>query len=99
MRKHNRPLSMSEVASTLECDLNELDRMVLRVVDILDLKGHEFPVFDIVDSLGRAARNAPSSSKVEADRLERSVKQGIVLLQYAMKWFLTTTGRQPLPIV
>ncbi|XP_022994521.1 plant-specific TFIIB-related protein PTF2 [Cucurbita maxima] len=98
MRKDNRPLPMSEVASTIECDLHELGRMVLRVVDFLDLKGPAFPGFDIVGSLERAARNSPSFSKVEADTLDIIVKQGIFLLQCAMKWFLTT-GRQPLPMV
>ncbi|KAA0057033.1 transcription factor IIIB 50 kDa subunit [Cucumis melo var. makuwa] len=98
MRKDNRPLSMSEVASAVECDLHELGRMVMRVVDFLDLRGSEFPVFDIVGSLERAARNSPSFSRLEADILERIVKQGIFLLQCAMKWFLTT-GRQPLPMV
>lgn len=98
MRKDNRPLPMSEVASTIECDLHELGRMVIRVVDFLDLKGPEFPVFDIVGSLERAARNSPSLSRVDAEILDRIVKQGIFLLQCAMKWFLTT-GRQPLPMV
>ncbi|CAK9327497.1 unnamed protein product [Citrullus colocynthis] len=98
MRKDNRPLPMSEIASAVECDLHELGRMVIRVVDFLDLKGPEFPVFDIVGSLERAARNSPSFSRVDADTLERIVKQGIFLLQCAVKWFLTT-GRQPLPMV
>ncbi|XP_022156843.1 plant-specific TFIIB-related protein PTF2 [Momordica charantia] len=98
MRKDNIPLPMSEVASTIECDVHELGRMVLRVVDFLDLKGPEFPVFNIVGSLERVTRNSPSFSRVEADTMERMIKQGIFLLQCAMKWFLTT-GRQPLPMV
>ncbi|KAJ7968698.1 TFIIB transcription factor [Quillaja saponaria] len=42
--------------------------------------------------------NSPSFSGVERSIMDRMHKQGIFLIQCAVKWFLTT-GRQPLPVV
>ncbi|XP_059438317.1 plant-specific TFIIB-related protein PTF2 [Corylus avellana] len=99
MRKDNKPLPIAEVASVICSDIYELGRMVARVVDFLDLKGPEkFPEFDIVWSFKRAVRNSSTLSSVESDTLEIMRKQGIFLIQCAVKWFLTT-GRRPMPVV
>ncbi|KAG2683948.1 hypothetical protein I3760_10G057700 [Carya illinoinensis] len=99
MRKDNKLLPIAEVASIIGCDIFELGRMVSRVVDFLDLKGpEEFPEFDIVASFERTVRNSPRFTGVGRDKVARMLKQGIFLIQCAVKWFLTT-GRRPLPVV
>lgn len=98
MRKDDRPLPMAEVASAVGCGVYELGRMILRVIDFLDLKRPDFPEFDIVHSLERTLKNSPSFSAVERSQLDRMRKQGIFLIQCAVKWFLST-GRRPLPLV
>lgn len=99
MRKDNKPLPIAEVASVIGSDVYELGRMVARVVDFLDLKGSvEFPEFDIVLSFERALRNSSTLSSVGRDKVEIMRKQGIFLIQCAVKWFLTT-GRRPMPVV
>jgi transcription factor IIIB subunit 2 len=99
MRKDNKPLPIAEVASVICSDIYELGKMVTRVVDFLDLKGSKkFPEFDIVWSFERAVRKSSTLSSVESDTLEIMRKQGIFLIQCAVKWFLTT-GRRPMPVV
>ncbi|KAH7544965.1 plant-specific TFIIB-related protein PTF2 isoform X1 [Ziziphus jujuba] len=98
MRKDNRSLPIAEVASVIGCDDHELGRMVLRVVDHLNLKQPDFPEFDIVGSFERALKESPSFVGVGKETAERMRKQGIFLMQCAVKWFLTT-GRKPLPVV
>jgi transcription factor IIIB subunit 2 len=99
MRKDNKPLPIAEVASVIESDIYELGRMVARVVDFLDLKGSvEFPEFDIVWSFERAVRKSSTLSRVGREKVETMRKQGIFLIQCAVKWFLTT-GRRPMPVV
>lgn len=98
MRRDNRSLPIAEVASVIGCDDHELGRMVLRVVDHLNLKRPEFPEFDIVGSFERALKESPSFVGVGKEKAERMRKQGIFLMQCAVKWFLTT-GRKPLPLV
>ena len=58
MRKDNKSLPIAEVASVVGCDIYELGRMFIRLVDFLGLKGsEEFPEFDIVVAFERAVRN------------------------------------------
>ncbi|KAB1222057.1 Transcription initiation factor IIB-1 [Morella rubra] len=99
MRKDNKSLPIAEVASVIGTDIYELGRMVARVVDFLGLKGpQEFPEFDVVGSFERAVRTSLSFSRLGRDKVERIRKQGVFLVQCAVKWFLTT-GRRPLPVV
>ncbi|KAJ1406261.1 Cyclin-like superfamily [Sesbania bispinosa] len=98
MRKEDRPLPMAEVASAVGCDVYELGRMILRVIDFLELKRPDFPEFDVVHSLERTLKNSPSFAAVERSVLDRMRKQGIFLIQCSVKWFLST-GRRPLPLV
>ncbi|XP_027337241.1 plant-specific TFIIB-related protein PTF2-like [Abrus precatorius] len=97
MRRDDLPLPMAEIASAVECDVYELGKMIMRVVDFLDLKS-DFPEFDIVHSLQRTLNNSPSFASVERNILERMRKQGIFFMQCAVKWFLST-GRRPIPLV
>ncbi|XP_057429089.1 plant-specific TFIIB-related protein PTF2 [Lotus japonicus] len=98
MRKDDRPLPMAEVASAVDSDVYELGRMILRVIDFLGLKRPDFPEFDIVHSLERTLKNSPSFADVEGWTLDRMRKQGVFLIQCAVKWYLST-GRRPLPLV
>lgn len=95
MRKENRSLPIAEVASMIGCDIHELGRMVCRVVEFLNLK---LPEFDIVKLFERCMRTCPSFSEVSGHIVERMLKQGVFLVQCAVKWFLTT-GRRPTPMV
>ncbi|KAL1330895.1 hypothetical protein HN51_048133 [Arachis hypogaea] len=97
MRKDDRPLPMAEVASAVGCDVYELGRMILRVVDFLDLRS-DFPEFDIVHSLERTLKNSHCFEDVDGSKLDTMKKQGVFLIQCAVKWFLST-GRRPLPLV
>ncbi|XP_068321217.1 plant-specific TFIIB-related protein PTF2 [Pyrus communis] len=99
MRRDNKPLPIAEVVSVIGgTDVYELGRMIMRVVNFLDLKKPEFPEFDIVNLFERMLRNFCSFEGIEGDKRERMRKQGIFLLNCAKKWFLTT-GRRPLPMV
>lgn len=97
MRRENQSLPIAEAASVVGCDDHELGRMVARVVDFLELRG-EFPVYDIVVAYERAVRSFSGFSRLPRDRIETMRKQGMFLIQCAVKWFLTT-GRRPLPVV
>ncbi|XP_027338785.1 plant-specific TFIIB-related protein PTF2-like [Abrus precatorius] len=97
MRRDDLPLPMAEIASAVECDVYELGKMIMRVVDFLDLKS-DFPEFDLVHSLQRTLNNSPSFASVERSIMERMRMQGIFLMQCAVKWFLST-GRRPIPLV
>ncbi|KAI3431243.1 uncharacterized protein J3R85_007977 [Psidium guajava] len=97
MRRENQSLPIAEVASVIGCDDYELGRMVVRVVDFLELRG-EFPVYDIVVAYERAVRSFSGFSRLPRDKVETMRKQGMFLIQCAVKWFLTT-GRRPLPVV
>ncbi|KAK7290377.1 hypothetical protein RIF29_04758 [Crotalaria pallida] len=98
MRKDDRPLPMAEVASAVGCDLHELGRMIMRVVDFLGLERPDFPEFDIVRSFERTLKNSQGFAAVEGSTLDTMRKQGIFLIQCSVKWFLST-GRRPLPLV
>lgn len=95
MRKDKKALSVVEVANLVECDSNELGRMINRVLDYLDLK---LPEFDIVSSFERAIRSSPSFNGLSEEVIGIMLKQGVFLIQCSMKWYLTT-GRRPVPIV
>ncbi|MED6210796.1 hypothetical protein PIB30_067523 [Stylosanthes scabra] len=97
MRKDDKPLPMAEVASAVGCDVYELGRMILRVVDFLDLRS-DFPEFDIVHSLERTLKNSHCFEDVDGDTVDTMKKQGVFLIQCAVKWSLST-GRRPLPLV
>ncbi|KAI4296933.1 hypothetical protein L6164_036850 [Bauhinia variegata] len=98
MRQVNCSLPMAEVVSAVGCDVFELGKMIQRVTDFLDLKKPEFPEFDIVNSLERTLKNSPSFYDIERSKMDIIRKQGIFLIQCAVKWFLST-GRRPLPLV
>ncbi|KAG5247276.1 plant-specific TFIIB-related protein [Salix suchowensis] len=95
MRNDDKSLSIEEVSSVVGCDIHELGRMVMRVIEHLGMK---LPDFDIVGSFERVVRSLSILDRVEEDVLVRMRKQGIFLVQCAVKWFLTT-GRRPLPVV
>ncbi|KAJ8772173.1 hypothetical protein K2173_027350 [Erythroxylum novogranatense] len=95
MRSDNRSLSIAETSSVVGCDLHELGRMIMRVVNHMNIK---LPEFDIVSSFERVVRNLWSLGRVDTDKIEKMRKQGVFLIQCMVKWFLTT-GRRPLPVV
>jgi transcription factor IIIB subunit 2 len=98
MRQANRPFSMDEIAKAVNCDVYELGRMIIRVVDFLDLRGNDFPEFDIVHMLKRSIDSCHCFENVDRSLVDRMKKQGIFLLQCSVKLFLST-GRKPLPLV
>ncbi|XP_050367825.1 plant-specific TFIIB-related protein PTF2 [Argentina anserina] len=98
MRKDSKSLPIAEVAAAIGCDDYELGRMIMRVVDFLELKKPDFPEFDIVRLFERTLRNSRRFSSLGGSVRERMRKQGIFLVQCCIKWFLTT-GRRPLPVV
>lgn len=98
MRRDERALSMNEVANAVGCDVFELGKMVIRVVDYLDLRGSDFPDFDIVHLLKRSVDSCRCFREVDRSLVDRMKKQGVFLLQCAVKLFLST-GRRPLPLV
>ncbi|KAG5035282.1 hypothetical protein JHK87_010192 [Glycine soja] len=97
MRKEDRPLPMAEVASTIGIDVYEISRMILRVVDFLNLRP-DFPEFDIVHLLERMIRNCSGCASAERNLIERMRKQGMFLIQCAVKWYLSIEWR-PVPLV
>ncbi|KAF8040177.1 hypothetical protein BT93_B2415 [Corymbia citriodora subsp. variegata] len=97
MRRESQSLPIAEVAAVIGCDGHELGRMVMRVVDFLELRG-EFPVYDIAVAFERAVRSFSGFSRLPRDTIDTMRKQGMFLIQCAVKWFLTT-GRRPLPVV
>ncbi|CAI8590349.1 unnamed protein product [Vicia faba] len=98
MRKGGRSLPMAEIANALDCDVYELGKMIVRVIDFLDLRGNEFPEFDIVYSLERTINSSCCFDDVDRSLVDKMKKQGVFLLQCAVKLFLST-GRRPLPLV
>lgn len=94
-RRSNRALPIAEVGAVIGCDVYELGRMIGRVVEFLNLK---LPELDIVNSLELAFRKCGSLNRVSKDKVDQMLKQGKFLVQWAVKWFLTT-GRRPLPMI
>ncbi|CAI0444831.1 unnamed protein product [Linum tenue] len=95
MRIQNKAFSIGEVSEAVGCDIYELGRMVARVVEHLELR---LPEFDIVNAFERVVTNLATLGRVDSDMVGRVRKQGVFLIQCAIKWFLTT-GRRPLPVV
>lgn len=95
VRSDNKSLSIAEIGNVIGCDVHELGRMIMRVVDHLNIK---LPEFDIVRSFEKVVRNLSNLGRVDSNKVERMREQGVFLIQCAIKWFLTT-GRRPLPIV
>ncbi|KAL9675971.1 hypothetical protein QQ045_004181 [Rhodiola kirilowii] len=96
MRKDNKALPIAEVSSAIGCDIYEMGRMIVnRVDEHLDLK---LPDYDIVASFERAVNTLESFRKLHVEDVDVMRKQGVFVLQCAVKWFLTT-GRQPMPMV
>ncbi|KAK2642421.1 hypothetical protein Ddye_024184 [Dipteronia dyeriana] len=94
-RQANVLLPLAKIASALNCDEFELDRMITRVVRFLNLK---LPEVDIFIMFERVFRDLPQLSKLESDKLGQMRKQRIFMLNCAVKWFLST-GRRPMPVV
>ncbi|KAF2305311.1 hypothetical protein GH714_003637 [Hevea brasiliensis] len=84
-----------EIGNVIGCDVHELGRMIMRVVDHLNIK---LPEFDIVSSFEKVVRNLSNAGRIESNKVERMQEQGVFLIQCAIKWFLST-GRRPSPIV
>ncbi|XVF31774.1 hypothetical protein REPUB_Repub17cG0021200 [Reevesia pubescens] len=95
MRRDNRFLPAAEVAEVVGCDVYELGRMIARVVKFLNLS---LPEVSIAGLFERELNNSMSLENVDEEKKERMRKQGIFLVNCAVKWFLTT-GRRPLPVV
>ncbi|GKU94414.1 hypothetical protein SLEP1_g7912 [Rubroshorea leprosula] len=95
MRRDNRVLPAAEIAEVISCDVYELGRMISRVVRFLDLN---LPEMSIAGLFEREINNSQCLGKLDDDGKERMKKQGIFLVNCAVKWFLTT-GRRPLPLV
>lgn len=96
MRRENRFLPAAEVAEVVGCDVYELGKMIARVVKFLNLS---LPEVSIAGLFERELNNISMSiENVDEEKKERMRKQGIFLVNCAVKWFLTT-GRRPLPVV
>ncbi|XWS47464.1 hypothetical protein CRYUN_Cryun14cG0154300 [Craigia yunnanensis] len=95
MRRDNRFLPAAEVAEVVGCDVYELGRMIARVVKFLNLS---LPEVSIAGLFERELNNSMTLETVDEEKKERMRKQGIFLVNCAVKWFLTT-GRRPLPVV
>ncbi|XVF14783.1 hypothetical protein REPUB_Repub09cG0091300 [Reevesia pubescens] len=95
MRRDNRFLPAAEIAEVVGCDVYELGRMIARVVKFLKLS---LPEVSIVGLFERELNNLMGLENVDEEKKERMRKQGIFLVNCAVKLFLTT-GRRPLPVV
>lgn len=49
---------MAEIANAIACDVYELGKMILMVMDFLDLGINDFPEFDIAYSLERTINSS-----------------------------------------
>ncbi|KAK8711870.1 hypothetical protein V6N13_147130 [Hibiscus sabdariffa] len=95
MRRDKKFLPAAEVAEVVRCDVYELGRMIARVVKFLKLT---LPEVSIAGLFERELNNYTNFNDVDENKKERMMKQGIFLVNCAVKWFLTT-GRRPLPVV
>ena len=96
MRAESKPLLVSEASSVAGCDDHELGRMVERVVRFLGLRASSsYPELDVVALFERALRDSPSLSGRDPERMR---KQGVFLVEFMVKRWLTT-GRRPAPVV
>lgn len=95
IRQSRLPLTLVEVASSVDCGIVELGRMYRRVLDSLEL---ELPETDPVVFLERAIASLAKTKGIERDFIRKMSKQGGLLLECSQQWFITT-GRRPLPVV
>ncbi|KAK4781568.1 hypothetical protein SAY86_015670 [Trapa natans] len=99
MRRDKKSLSVAQAAAVVGCDDRELGRMITRVVDFLELKKNgEFPIYNIVTVFDQAVRDFSGFRRLSKDKIMMLNKQGMFLIQCAVKWFITT-GRRPMPVV
>ncbi|XP_021761250.1 plant-specific TFIIB-related protein PTF2-like [Chenopodium quinoa] len=94
MRQNDKALPISEVIGAVGCELYEMGKMVNRVVGFLGL---ELKEFDLVGLLEKMIKGFSGFSGVEEEKIDLMVKQGIFVIQCAIKWFLST-GRRPGPV-
>ncbi|KAK8327299.1 hypothetical protein V6Z11_A11G173600 [Gossypium hirsutum] len=95
MRGDKKFFPAAEVAKAVGCDIYELGRMIARVVKFLKLS---LPEISIAGLFEREFNNYMNRKNVAEDKKEMMMKQGIFLVNCAVKWSLTT-GRRPLPVV
>ncbi|KAF3794108.1 Transcription factor IIIB subunit [Nymphaea thermarum] len=94
-RQNHLPLTITQVAAVITCDVHELGRMYTRVREFLKLDLPETNIFMILE---RAIRNSPTFLDIPKEKISVMIMQGRFLLQCSIKWFLTT-GRHPLPMI
>lgn len=95
MRRDKKFFPAAEIAKAVGCDIYELGRMIARVVKFLKLS---LPEISIAGLFEREFNNYMNRKNVAEDKKEMMMKQGIFLVNCAVKWSLTT-GRRPLPVV
>ncbi|KAH8934279.1 hypothetical protein BDL97_18G074900 [Sphagnum fallax] len=94
IRQSQLPLTLLEVAATVDCNVVELAQMYQRVLKALEI---DLPDTDLVVFLDRAISTL-STVKLGKDMTRQLSKQGGLLLECAREWFIST-GRRPLPVV
>lgn len=95
IRQSRLPLTLVEVASSVDCGIVELGRMYRRVLESLEL---ELPETDSLVFLERAISSLAHSKGIDRDLTRSMSKQGSLLLECSQQWFIIT-GRRPLPVV
>ncbi|KAB2004058.1 hypothetical protein ERO13_D11G163900v2 [Gossypium hirsutum] len=95
MRRDKKFFPAAEIAKAVGCDIYELGRMIARVVKFLKLS---LPEISIAGLFEREFNNYMNRKNVDEDKKEMMMKQGMFLVNCAVKWSLTT-GRRPLPVV
>ncbi|KAL4201393.1 hypothetical protein AMTRI_Chr02g258460 [Amborella trichopoda] len=94
-RQKKLPFTMTKIAAASNCDVDELGRMYIKVRKFLDL---QLPGVDIISSFNHAVQTLDILSDISKEKKDNLIKHGHLLLQYSVKWYLTT-GRHPLPMV
>ncbi|KAH9532897.1 hypothetical protein CY35_18G023700 [Sphagnum magellanicum] len=95
IRQSQLPLTLLEVAATVDCNVVELAQMYQRVLKALEI---DLPDTDLVVFLDRAISTLSTVKKLGKDMTRQLSKQGGLLLECAREWFIST-GRRPLPVV
>ncbi|CAM6040338.1 unnamed protein product [Sphagnum compactum] len=95
IRQSQLPLTLLEVAATVDCNVVELAQMYQRVLKALEI---DLPDADLVVFLDRAISTLSTVKKLGKDMTRQLSKQGGLLLECAREWFIST-GRRPLPVV
>ncbi|KAG0591148.1 hypothetical protein KC19_1G153700 [Ceratodon purpureus] len=95
IRQSRLPLTLVEVASSVDCGIVELGRMYRRVLESLEL---ELPETDPFVFMERAISSLALSKGIDRDLTRVMSKQGSLLLECSQQWFIIT-GRRPLPVV